>query len=218
MPGPKAPAITVTVRQRAILEHLIRSGSTPQQLVRRARVIVGAADGTTTDVLTRTTGSSRQMVQRWRTRWHAARDALQTAETAGEPEAASALEARIRALLADEPRPGAPPTFTPEQLCQLMAIACEPPADSGRPISQWTPRELADEAVKRQIVPRISARSVGRFLVLGSGQSQAASEPVLAHAPGTGPDRLRRTGGDALRPLRRRPDAPRSRDPRREHR
>ena len=50
------------------------------------------------------------------------------------------------------------------------------------------------EAVKRQIVPRISARSVGRFLVLGSGQSQAASESVLAHAPGTGPDRLRRTG------------------------
>jgi len=39
-----------------------------------------------------------------------------------------------------------------------MAVACEPPGDSGRPISHWTPRELADEASKRGIVERISAR------------------------------------------------------------
>ena len=74
-------------------------------------------------------------------------------------------------------------TFTPEQLCQLMAVACEPPGDSGRPISQWTPRELADEATKRGIVDRISARTVGRFLVSGGGRGQATPQPVLAHAP-----------------------------------
>ena len=41
-----------------------------------------------------------------------------------------------------------------------MAVACEPPGDSGRPLSQWTPRELAEEAVQRGIVPSISARTV----------------------------------------------------------
>ena len=45
-----------------------------------------------------------------------------------------------------------------------MAVACEPPEKSGRPIDHWTGRELADEVKKRQIVNDISPRSVGRFL------------------------------------------------------
>jgi hypothetical protein len=46
----------------------------------------------------------------------------------------------------------------------LYAIACEDPRASGRPISQWTTRELADELMKRHIVESISERQVGRFL------------------------------------------------------
>ncbi len=34
--------------------------------------------------------------------------------------------------LADAPKPGAPPKFTPEQICQIIALACEKPADCGR--------------------------------------------------------------------------------------
>lgn len=30
-----------------------------------------------------------------------------------------------------------------EQIVQIVAVACEQPASSGRPISHWTPRELA---------------------------------------------------------------------------
>jgi hypothetical protein len=101
----------------------------------------------------------------------------------GRPGDDRALLAIVRGVLADAPRPGGPATFTPEQLCQIMAVACEPPGDSGRPISQWTPRELADEASKRGIVARISARTVGRFLVSGGGRGQTPPEPVLAHAP-----------------------------------
>ena len=55
-------------------------------------------------------------------------------------------------------RPGAPATFSAEQWCQIIALACEPPEASGRPISHWTPRELADEACKRGIVATISKR------------------------------------------------------------
>jgi putative transposase len=67
-------------------------------------------------------------------------------------------------VLADAPRPGAPDTFTAEQIVQIINLACTPPADSERPVDAWTPRELAEEAIKRQIVPTISPRSVGRFL------------------------------------------------------
>ncbi len=46
---------------------------------------------------------------------------------------------------------------------QIMVLACETPGESQRPVSSWTPRELADEAVKRGIVKQISPRMVGVF-------------------------------------------------------
>jgi len=74
----------------------------------------------------------------------------------------------ITEILVDAPRSGWPGIFTPEQIVEIIAIACElPEEDAERPVSHWTPREVAEEAVKRKIVPRISARSVGRFLKSG---------------------------------------------------
>jgi hypothetical protein len=66
-----------------------------------------------------------------------------------------------------------------------MALACEDPQASSLPISHWTPKELANEAIRRGIVSSISPRSVGRFLK--GGQSPAPSEPLLAqrHARGS---------------------------------
>jgi len=70
----------------------------------------------------------------------------------------------VKERLQDAPRSGAPSIFTAEELTHLFAIACEPPEDSERPISQWTSRELADEMQKRGIVKSISERHVGRLL------------------------------------------------------
>jgi hypothetical protein len=74
------------------------------------------------------------------------------------------LRALIVDVLADEKRCGGPTKFTPEQVAAIIALACEPPADSGLPISHWTPPELAREAIKRGIVESISPRQVDRFL------------------------------------------------------
>jgi len=52
--------------------------------------------------------------------------------------------------------------FNAEQAIQLF-IACEDPQASGRPISQWTARELAQEMKKTGIVESISVRHVGRL-------------------------------------------------------
>jgi hypothetical protein len=61
-------------------------------------------------------------------------------------------------------RPSAPATYTPEQICAVIAMTCEKPSESERPISHWSQREIADEAIRRGLVSNISQRSVGRFL------------------------------------------------------
>ncbi len=58
-------------------------------------------------------------------------------------------------ILTDRQRDGAPVKFTAEQVTQILALACEEPSLSKRPINSWTNRELADEAELRGIVNRI---------------------------------------------------------------
>src|SRR5919202_1906112 len=168
MPGPPPLPITISPPQRAILDRLLRQRSAPQGVVRRSQIVLAAAAGLPNELIARQFACSPQTVRRWRARWAAAAPDL-AAVDADEP----ALRTLIAEVLADAPRPGAPPTFSAEQVVQIIALACTPPADSGRPVDAWTPRELADEAEKRQIVPTISARSVGRCLK--TSRSQAAS-------------------------------------------
>jgi transposase len=166
MPGPKPPEVPLSEAERAELEALIRARKTSQQIVFRARIILLLAGGETTTDVAQHLETTRVTVRLWRQHWI-------------DRPAASVVE-----RLQDDPRPGAPQTFTAEQWCQLIALACEPPAKSERPISHWTPRELADEAIKRKIVETISTRHVSRFLK--SGRVEAASESLLAQ-PGARP-------------------------------
>lgn len=177
MPGPPAQRITVTTRQRRVLEQLVRRPTSPQQAARRARVVLAAVAGANNEEIGRQVGVTEDTARTWRRRWATAAEALLAAEAEGDD---GALAAIVVGVLADEPRSGAPATFTAEQVCQLVALACEPPEASGRPIDHWTPRELADEAIKRGMVARISATSVDRFLK--GGRPAATSEPVLADA------------------------------------
>jgi transposase len=165
--------VTLPARQRAILERLARRATSEQRLVRRVRIVLAAADGRNNDQIARQFGLDRETVQRWRTRWLAAAAPLAAVEAAGS--AAAELPQQIRAVLDDNQRAGAPPTFRAEQICQIVALACEPPPDSGRPVTHWTPAELAAEAVQRGLVPRISARTVGRFLHRRPSSSRTGS-------------------------------------------
>ena len=160
MPGPKPPAVPVSEEERQALRMLIRAHKTPQHLSFRAHVILRVVEGLSAPEVARRLGTTRATVRRWRRHWL-------TRHGYAVPE-----------RLQDAARPGAPATFSAEQWCQIIALACEPPEVSGRPISHWTPRELADEARKREIVPTISARHVGRFLK--SGRSPAPQKPLLA--------------------------------------
>jgi putative transposase len=106
-------------------------------------------------------GVTRTTVRLWIERWKMASGILEKAAT---DEDEKALSVAICRALADVPRPGRPAEFTPELICQIVALGCEKPEDLGRPISHWTQRELNDEVMKRNLVDQISPRSVGRFL------------------------------------------------------
>jgi len=175
MRGPNPVSLQVSVHQRQILEQIIRRASSPQAEVSRAKIVLAAAEGFNNQHIADRLGLYVQTARIWRGRWAQAADRLATIETEGDE---AALREAIGELLSDAPRPGTPATFTPEQICQIVAVGCEPPADSGRPVTHWTPTELADEVVQRGIVSRISPRSVGRFLK--RRRSQAPSVALLA--------------------------------------
>jgi len=77
--------------------------------------------------------------------------------------------------LSDAPRPGKPRRITDEQVCQIVELACAAPERSGRPISQWTAREIADEIKQRGIVDEISDRHAARLLKRGISSPTAGA-------------------------------------------
>ena len=135
MAGPKPVPITVTDTQRNALQTLVNKSSEEHALVTRAQIILKADQGHSTRAIARHLHLSEDCVCHWKQRRRdCARNGLG--------------ETNVRAWLADAPRSGGPPTITAEQWCQIMALACSDPKQSGRPISQWTLREIAEEAMK----------------------------------------------------------------------
>jgi putative transposase len=167
--------LNVSAQQQGLLRHLVHRATCPQRLVRRGKIILAAGAGASNTKITHDLHVDHETVRLWRERWQGAESRLQAIEAAGNPKH---LSQAIEVLLTDEQRPGAPGTFTFEQYMQIMALACEQPITADRPVSAWTPRELAEEAVKRGIVTTISPRTVERFL---KGERFAApSQAILA--------------------------------------
>jgi len=152
--------------EREALEQLVRAHSTGQALVRRARVVLLAAMGYSNMDIARQVPMDEEAVGLWRRRW---------AGLTGVPLDAVSVADRLN----DAPRPGAVPRLSAEQVCQIIALACEHPHASDRPISHWSHRELADEILRRGITDRISPRHAARLL--NSGRLAAAPRAVLAH-------------------------------------
>jgi len=162
MPTPKATPIEASEMTQEILQSILRRRNAPLWLITRVRIIVQALTGQSNTAISDELGLDRGAVRLWRDRWQVStekREALE-ADTASAQE----LEAFIIDSLRDSYRSGTPPKFSAEQVVQIVAIACEDPQASGYPVSHWTPKEVAMEAIKRGIVESISPRQVGRFL------------------------------------------------------
>jgi transposase len=162
MRGPKPPMIELSSGERQELDSLLRRHSTPQQLALRARIVIAAAQGLNNGQIVRQLAVSRDMVRLWRQRW---------LDLAPLPLDQLSVEERLE----DVPRPGRPARISAEAVCQVVALACEAPTISGRPISQWSSREIADEVKKRGIVEQISPRHAARLLKRGTSNRTSAA-------------------------------------------
>jgi putative transposase len=181
-----AAKVIITERQQDVLESMVWSRSCPQGLAHRAEIILLAFEGLKNEAIAERLGCERHGVGIWRRRWKKAFEQLVRIECLEKP---AALRDAVEDVLGDLPRAGCGGTFTAEQITQILAVACEPPEKSGRPVSHWTPRELTDEVIRRGIVPSISVRHVGRFLK--DGGTSATQEPLLAQREPRRPSRVR---------------------------
>ena len=144
--------------------------------------------------MTRPLHINRGTGRAWHQRWLALTPKLERIEAEGGSD--HVLTTVIVERLSDHPRSGAPATFTAEQMVQMVAVAGEDLADSGRPLSHWTPREVAEEGRKRGMVEATSTRRVGRFFQ--AGRLTAASGGGLAQRQAGGPRGVCRPSGGGV--------------------
>src|SRR6266702_8579884 len=153
----RATAVILSEKEQEGLLQITKRHRSEQQVVLRARIVLAAAQGSSNAQIAREFGASVDTVRLWRDRWVG----LQGIDL----ETLSLIE-----RLQDAPRPGVKPKFSAEHRCQMAALECEAPAQAGRPISQWTGREIADELKSRGMVEQISPRHAARLLKKGASK------------------------------------------------
>jgi transposase len=134
--------ITLTDRERAELESLARARKASLRMVQRAWIVLAAADGQSNAQIARQLGVHVDTVRTWRARF----------------------AAKGMAGLVDLPRSGRPPVFAATVRVEVKALACSLPAEHGLPLSRWSARDLAEEAVTRGITSTLSGSTVARWL------------------------------------------------------
>jgi transposase len=134
--------IILSAQERRQLTCRAHAARTAHRDVLRARIVLAAADGTSSAAISADLSLHVDTVRKWRRRFY--RERL--------------------AGLKDRPRPGRPPNFTAVQVAQVKALACELPADSNAPLAKWSCPDLAVEAARRGVVDSVSASSVRRWL------------------------------------------------------
>ena len=150
--------------EKAQLQALARRHTAPRCLVQRARILLLAAQDRSVPAIAAALQICSNTVRKWIKRYTQQPPADPSSDQADPPSDAPESPLSKLPLLADAPRSGRPDTFTAEQTCQIIAVACEKPETYERPITHWSARELKDEVIQQGIVPSISERQINRLL------------------------------------------------------
>ena len=138
----RAVPVVLTEGERTILTARARRARAEQRDVLRARIVLAAADGASNAAIADLLAVTVDTARKWRGRFR-------TERLAG---------------LDDRARGGRPRTFPAVAAAEVKAMACALPAETGVPLARWSCAELAAEAVKRAVVPAVSASTVRRWL------------------------------------------------------
>jgi len=141
------------------------SRSIAKSLILRAQIIIHANEGMQNKEISSKVSLNRINVGLWRRKWFEAQNILLEMEEKEEDN--YKYKQKIKEIFTDYPRPGTPATFTAEQICQILSVACEKPEDSGLPLSHWSLSALKAELIKRGIVETISITHLSNFLKSG---------------------------------------------------
>ena len=117
--------IILTDQHRKELKDIVRKRSSTQAFVLRANIILAAAKGTSLRASAKLLKCNRETVTLWRKHWIQRSDDLPTIERLKEAE-----------------RPGAPPKFSAEQVCQIIAMSCDKPEDHGYIVPERKPPNI----------------------------------------------------------------------------
>ena len=163
VPG-SAAKIRVTERQLRILQDIAHSRTAAVRLVQRATLILRALDRIDNQDIADDIDLNRNAIGLWRRRWAEAWPKLISVECT---ETQADLRRAIEDVLSDEPRPGNPGKFTPEQVTQILALACEPPEKSAArsptgPLTSWPTRPRSGASLRRSRRRRSIAISTRR--------------------------------------------------------
>lgn len=159
----------LTERVYNILNELSNRRTLPQHVLWRVKIILLAFQKLSNARIAELLTLERHCIGRWRKRWSQSVDALLAIEMR---ESHTALERAVIDVLRDAHRSGSPGVFSARQIAEVVSTACEDPRLTGRPVDTWTGREIADEVIKRKIVPSISTSRVNDFLRLVNLQPQ----------------------------------------------
>jgi len=151
---PKKNKVTLRSDQRKKLLQIIKTGHRKAREILYAHILLKSAQGWTDEQIAKAFDVSPDTVQRTRLRF---------------------VQSGWKAALLERPRSGAPGKLTIEQETQLIALACSKPPSG---YARWTVRRLAEEAVKRGVVPGMAAETLRQLLKktpLSPGNSKAGA-------------------------------------------
>ena len=149
--------------QRSILEKLVHSSTTPIAIITRAKIVLHLLDNRSIYYIVNHLQTTWKTVQKWRDRWIDFQNELKKAKI----DTLNQLKKLILECFRDANRSGKPSKFNPEQLIKITSLACTTPSSHGLPLSHWTSKELALQAEKMGIVPKISTSKVATILKQG---------------------------------------------------
>jgi hypothetical protein len=129
--------VQVSARDQKDLHKLLGSGIQPVRVVLRALALLHLADGATAPATagalkTLTSKAVRVIAHRY-------------------------LEGGLERALYDKQRPGASPVLQPAERQRIIAMVCSDPPEGQ---ARWTVRLIAQEAVKRKLVPRVGRETI----------------------------------------------------------
>ena len=131
--------VKLSKEHRTYLTNLIKKGSVPARVYKRALALLELDRGKTFTEVARTVGVAKQTTSTWARKYQE-----------------SGLE-----FLTDKPRPGRPPVIDGLQRAKITALACSAPPEG---YERWSLRLLADKAVELELVETISYSEVRLIL------------------------------------------------------